>query len=120
VLTCLINFPLHNPLSLRNDTGLTDCLKAVKDLLQGDGPIGQAVQKSAEAFFQDFVREGIVKDIVKTTAPLVVQVGEALPYVKEIIPILKTLVDMYKEQGKMVEEYEALKRYLGKIQVLNY
>jgi hypothetical protein len=78
------------------------------------------VQRTAKAFFEDFVREDIVKDIVKTTAPLVVQVGEALPYVKEIIPILTTLVDIYHEHGKMVEEYEALKGYLDKIQVLYY
>jgi hypothetical protein len=46
-----------------------------------------------------------------------VQVGEALPYVKEIIPILKTLVDMYKEKGQLDEECAALKSYLDKIQV---
>jgi hypothetical protein len=46
-----------------------------------------------------------------------VQVGEALPYVKEIIPILKTLVDIYHEKGMLDEEYSALKSYLDKIQV---
>jgi hypothetical protein len=48
-----------------------------------------------------------------------VQVGEALPYVKEIIPILKTLVDIYKEKRILDEEYAILKSYLDKIQVLN-
>ena len=44
-----------------------------------------------------------------------------MPYVKEIIPILKALVVIYKEQGKMVEQFEALKVYLDKIEVLlNY
>jgi hypothetical protein len=47
----------------------------------------------------------------------VVQVGEALPYVKEIIPILKTLVDTYKEKGILDEEYATLKSYLNKMQV---
>jgi hypothetical protein len=47
----------------------------------------------------------------------VVQVGEALPYVKEIIPVLKTLVDLYNEKGILDEEYAALKSYLDKIQV---
>jgi hypothetical protein len=51
---------------------------------------------------------------------LVVQVGEALPYVKDIIPILKTLVEMYYEQENMVEEYEALKQYFSQIQVVQY
>jgi hypothetical protein len=49
--------------------------------------------------------------------PLVVQVGEALPYVKGVIPILKTLVDIYHEKGILDEEYAALKSYLDKIQV---
>jgi hypothetical protein len=84
----------------------------VKDLLQGDGPIGQAVQKCFERQLAPAIEAALA-----IAGPLVVEIGEALPYVKEIIPILKTPVDMYKEQGKMVEEYEALKKHLGQIQV---
>jgi hypothetical protein len=47
----------------------------------------------------------------------VVQVGEALPYVKEIIPILQTLVDIYNAKHELDEEYATLKSYLDKIQV---
>jgi hypothetical protein len=83
----------------------------VKDLLQGNGPIGKAVNDTTKPFFQDFV---------KATAPLMVTVGEALPYVKEIMPILQTLVDMYRAQGQLVEEYTDLKSYLNKIQVHDY
>jgi hypothetical protein len=78
----------------------------VKDLLQGDGPIGRAVRDSVAP---------TIKAALSIAGPLVVQVGEALPYLKEIIPILKTLVDIYHEQGAMLEEYAALKCYLNKI-----
>jgi hypothetical protein len=80
----------------------------VKELLQGDGPIGQAVQRSAAP---------TIKAALAVAGPLLVQVGEALPYVKEIIPVLKTLVDIYHEKGMLDEEYSALKNYLDKIQV---
>jgi hypothetical protein len=80
----------------------------VKDLLQGDGPIGKAVQRSVAP---------TIKAALSIAGPLVVQVGEALPYVKEIIPILKTLVDMYKEQGLLKKDYAELTDYLDQIQV---
>ena len=83
----------------------------MKDLLKGDGPTGKAVRKASSSTFQE---------ALSIAGPLVVRVGEALPYVKEIIPILKTLVDMYNEQGALVEEYETLKNYLNQIQVRNH
>jgi hypothetical protein len=83
----------------------------VKDLLKGDGPTGKAVRKASSSTFQE---------ALSIAGPLVVRVGEALPYVKEIIPILKTLLDMYNEQGALVEEYETLKNYLNQIQVRNH
>jgi hypothetical protein len=89
-------------------TPLSDSLTALKDLLQSDGPIGQAVQSSVAP---------TIKAALSIAGPLVVHAGEALPYVKEVIPILKTLVDMYKEKGILDESYATLKRYLDKIQV---
>jgi hypothetical protein len=91
-----------------NPTGLSDSLTAVKDLLQGDGPIGEAVRESSASLF---------KHALSTAGPLVVRVGEALPYVKEIIPILKTLVDMYKERGILIKECAELTEHLDQIQV---
>jgi hypothetical protein len=95
-------------LNLCTSTGLNGSLTAVRDLLQGDGPIGQAVQRSGAP---------TLKAACRIVGPLVVQVGEALPYVKEIIPSLKTLVDMYHEYGAMIAEHEAVKEYLDQIQV---
>jgi hypothetical protein len=80
----------------------------VKDLLQGDGPIGKAVQRSAAPS---------IKAAIALGGPLVVEIGEALPYVKEIIPILKTLVDMYKEQGLVKKDYAELTNYLERVEV---
>jgi hypothetical protein len=99
-----------NTIALRNHTGLSDSFTAVKELLQSDGPIGKAVRQASSSTFQD---------VLSIAGPLVVQVGEALPYVKQVIPILKTLVDMYYEQENMAEEREALKNTFGHIQVLN-
>jgi hypothetical protein len=96
-------------LTLRNSTGLRDYFTAVKDLLQSDGPIGNAVRKASSSSFQE---------ALSYAGPLVLQVGEALPYVKQVIPILMTLVDMYHEQENMAEEHEALKKNLIQIQVL--
>jgi hypothetical protein len=89
-------------------TGVSDFLTAVKDLLQGDGPMGQAVQRSVAP---------TIKAALSIAGPLVVQVDEALSYVKEIVPILKTLVDMYHEQGLLVKDYAELTHYLDQIQV---
>jgi hypothetical protein len=83
----------------------------VKDLLRGDGPIGQAVQRSVAP---------ALKAALSIAGPLVVQVGEALPYVKEIIPVLKTLVDMYREQGLLGEDYAKLTEHLEQIQVYQF
>jgi hypothetical protein len=80
----------------------------VKDLLQGDGPIGQAVQSSVAP---------TLKAALAVAGPLVVQVGAALPYVKEIIPILKALVDLYHEEGLLRNDYVELTDYLKQIQV---
>jgi hypothetical protein len=68
--------------TLRNPTGFSESLTAAKELLQLDGPIGHAVRRASSSSFQE---------ALSMTGPLVVQVGEALPYVKEVIPILKTL-----------------------------
>jgi hypothetical protein len=103
---------LLSTLMLRKPTGLSDSFTAMKDLLQGDGPIGTAVQRCVERQLAPTIKAALC-----IAGPLVVQVGEALPYVKEIIPILKTLVDMYREQGAMVQEYIALKDRLDRIQV---
>jgi hypothetical protein len=45
----------------------------MKELLQGDGPIGQAVQRTVAPTLQA---------ALSIAGPLVVQVGETLPYVK--------------------------------------
>jgi hypothetical protein len=59
-----------------------------------------------------------LKAALPIAGPLVVQVGEALTYVNEIIPILKTLVGIYHERRPMFEEYPSLKSYLNEIQVI--
>jgi hypothetical protein len=58
-----------------------------------------------------------LKAALSIAGPLVVPIGAALPYVKEIIPILQTLVDIYNAKHELDEEYAALKSYLDKIQV---
>jgi hypothetical protein len=88
---------------------LSESFIAVNELLQSDGPIGNAVRNASSSSFQE---------VLSIAGPLVVQVGEALPYVKQVIPILKTLADMYLEQENMAEEHEALKKNLIQIQVL--
>jgi hypothetical protein len=49
----------------------------VKDLLQGDGPIGKAMQRCFERQLAP-----TIKAALSIGGPLVVQVGKALPYVK--------------------------------------